>query len=294
VLTSLVVSVVFLILVNAIALSRLKGTGVGAASLYSLAGIFLALYIMMLWHAVPVVLPLNALLVAIFGGTCYGLKVRPRWFVVSSLGATAAAYAIAFLPELWEWERLKKDYPLESLAGRLAYEDGARTAPPSFPDETDRLVSLETQLEQREGKQRVQSLELLHAGAVRQFIASPGFGVGRRIVLPGPFRLERDLKKRQPSEMPPIPQPAPPSPPPDLSSAAVQVASQPGFQTAHDDNTVDFLNPRRFGYVRDREHVAGFLPHQFDDSPRPPERWQVKRLELVGLLKYDEPVVTCR
>src|SRR5262249_8974349 len=54
---------------------------------------------------------------------------------------------------------------------------------------------------------------------------------------------------------------------------------------------------RGFGYVKDRDHVAGFQAHQFSkvpkfrEVPRPPERWEVRRLDLVGLLLHSEPVV---
>jgi hypothetical protein len=43
-------------------------------------------------------------------------------------------------------------------------------------------------------------------------------------------------------------------------------------------------------YVRDRDHVAGFRPHQFRRLPDAPKRWQVERLELISLLKHDRPV----
>jgi hypothetical protein len=60
---------------------------------------------------------------------------------------------------------------------------------------------------------------------------------------------------------------------------------------------IDFANPKGFGYVRDRDHVAGFQSHRFGAMPqmddRVPEnkRWRIERLELVSLLTHDEPVV---
>jgi hypothetical protein len=286
---SLVVSAVFLAIVNGIAFSN-REKGVGRASLWSLAGIV----------ALPIcanlLLPLIALLTAVVGGVCWAVKARPRWFLASSLGATVAAYAILALPDLWAWDRLKKDYPLESLAQRLAYEDRPRTAPAPADDASDspaaaRLAHLEERVKKEESQFsssiRTQSLERLHAGVVQQFIDSPGFGEGRMMALrPAPFRLEH----KRPEESP-IPQPTPAYSPADLAPAPLLPTSEFDFLTAHEDNTIDFLNPGGFGYIQDREHVAGFRPHQFRNPPQAPQRWRVGRLELVGLLKYAEPAV---
>jgi hypothetical protein len=47
-----------------------------------------------------------------------------------------------------------------------------------------------------------------------------------------------------------------------------------------------------FGYVKDKQHVAGFQAHQFHELPTLEEkRWQLRHLELVSLLKFDEPAV---
>lgn len=65
----------------------------------------------------------------------------------------------------------------------------------------------------------------------------------------------------------------------------------------------EFLDHRKFGHVVDRDHVAGFAPHAFGRLPELPnrrlesklsypiDRWAIGRLELVSLLKFDEPAV---
>src|SRR5207249_363954 len=59
----------------------------------------------------------------------------------------------------------------------------------------------------------------------------------------------------------------------------------------------DFVNPKGFGYIQDRAHVKGFQAHQFRSVPELPapkeatRRWRVRRLELVSLLKHNEPAV---
>jgi hypothetical protein len=285
---SLAISALFLLFVNAVAYSG-KGTGAGRATACSVVGAFLLSCISTL------ALPLNALAVAVTGAVCWWTKARPRWFLVSSLSATVAVYVLITVLTLRAWDRLKKDYPMASLASRLGYEDRNHILTPAVGERSSpaakHLVALETRLEQetsRYGRDfRTRSLERLHDGVVEQFIDSPGFGVGRMIARPNPFYLERE--RQGPEE--PIPQLIPSIQPIDLTPAPVRVASGTDLQTVHDDNTLDFLNPLGFGYIRDREHVAGFRPHQFRESPRAPRWRRVNRLELVGLLKHEEPVV---
>ena len=287
------ISAVFLVVANAVAFAYKGAGGVGRASLCGVAGV-----VGFALCAGPVVLPLNALLVAAVGAVCWRLQARRRWFLASSVFATVVAYVLIVLPELWAWDQLKPDYPLESLAGRLAFENRTPSTPTPRSTEAlssstaERLTTLESRMWQAEQNYdsfvRTRSLELLHAGMVRQFIDSPGFGVGRMMGRTNPFRLRRE---RQTGPLPPTPQPTPPYTPADLAPAPVQVAPGFDFLMAHDDNTLDFLNPVDFGYIRDRDHVAGFRPHQFHDNPKAPPRWRVTRLELVGLLKYDEPEV---
>ncbi len=59
----------------------------------------------------------------------------------------------------------------------------------------------------------------------------------------------------------------------------------------------DFLDRERIGYVKDRDHVAGFQSHRFTKMPEPsvppnepPSSWKVVRVELVSLLKHETPV----
>ena len=55
---------------------------------------------------------------------------------------------------------------------------------------------------------------------------------------------------------------------------------------------MNFANLAGWGYVQDREHVAGFESHRFEDVPVGPDtQWQTIRVELVSLLKHDQPMV---
>src|SRR5262249_32148079 len=117
-------------------------------------------------------------------------------------------------------------------------------------------------------------------------IDSQGFGVGRMIIRPAPDEVE-------------LPEPEPISLPvyPDTSTVRAddeelrfrKTALQP--QDLHEDSLLSFFNPKGLGYVRDLDHVVGFQPHAFARAPRLGRKWWIDRLELVSLLKHEEPGV---
>jgi hypothetical protein len=90
-----------------------------------------------------------------------------------------------------------------------------------------------------------------------------------------------------------VPQPSPADAPvPDYASTA----SPPPMESLaafHRDAGSDFLDPERFGYVKDREHVAGFEPHAFRNMPAldrtAAQEWSLERVELVSLRKPGGP-----
>ena len=48
---------------------------------------------------------------------------------------------------------------------------------------------------------------------------------------------------------------------------------------------MDFVYPNGWGYVKDRQHVAGFRSHQFSKVPEPSGNIQVASVELIGWLR---------
>jgi hypothetical protein len=135
---------------------------------------------------------------------------------------------------------------------------------------------------------RTAMLRRLHEDTTREFVLSPGFGVGR-MIRPSPWHLKAD-ERRDPG---PIPQPGPPatSPVPTVEGGPnPYAATDGGFYQLHRNGLLDFADPVRFGYVKDRGHVAGFRPHAFGSVPGPADRWELRTLDLVGLLLHEEPV----
>ncbi|MBL8793581.1 MAG: hypothetical protein JNM56_06740 [Planctomycetia bacterium] len=211
-------------------------------------------------------------------------------------------------------EDLRRRHPYESLGQRLAYEtERIRQEPklasaPRLADDTAKqLDELERQqAAQLQRERRVELLRLLHANEVEQFIARSGFGLER---VPNPKPRGLDLTPVEPIPLATV------SPltaedmgvatvlPKTAVAGASRMPSVEQLDALHRGGLMSFLNPNLFGHVKEHGQVAGFEPHQFRAALRPEaylqepaktaggERWQLKRLELVGLLKHDQPAV---
>jgi hypothetical protein len=266
-------------------------------------------------------LSLNALLVMLAGFVCAGLKTSVKSFVVWAVAVTALSYSVGSGISFLTWrelQELRDRYPYESLTDRLAYE--------VRPSEARAVVQLNAGTSADGGKHenvtlrridpdemlgrwdlsdrfRGPALERLHEHFVEEFIASPGFGIARRFDRPTKYIIE--IRQIAPI---PLPEPdvrelsasAETSEIVHLPQAGTENAGHPAaekLEEMHAFSVIDFVNARGFGFVRDRDHVAGFQEHQFREMPtvtcdnRERSRWQITRLELVSLLKYDEPAV---
>lgn len=228
------------------------------------------------------------------------------------MAATLAVYGVTAGKEFYEDAHLRQQYPLESVASRLAYESqpSPHVHQSNTPPADHQVEFLEdtidhwkphwrsSHLEMRGDMARVEGLRVIHASYVEQFISSQGFGVGRmRVSSPqGSLRHEK---------------PDPPVPLPDrLYEDPLEIEEElrlprpadpgPGIgyplQSFHRDSFLNFVFVAGFGYVADRDHVAGFRPHQFRSPPKPIApvgscvTWRVRGLDLISLLKHVEPV----
>jgi hypothetical protein len=208
---------------------------------------------------------------------------RPAVVPLSVL-AVLVAYGVvgtSVVREQEKVEELRARYPLESLEARLP-----RPVPPSEGGDPRRLLRLEEAVEKQAATGRMYELRALHDAEVHRFVNSPGFGVmrlsrgvpsGRELAGEGRadapeqgdyFRLAPKGDEKLPDR-------------PDESALG----------RLHEAGFLDFVNPRGFGYVKSRREVAGFRPHGFSKTPDPAGEWAVASLELVGLLRHDEPVV---
>jgi hypothetical protein len=220
---------------------------------------------------------------------------------------------------------LREKYHFQALDERLAYEEGkANNVPVVLTPETlkrlteaeDYTAYVETEngigaqmFERVTAKRRRESLKLLHSAEVEEFIKREGFGEMRRppptsrryLDLASPtFRLARVSYPDSALEG---------DPQTTLSEKGFGLVGdnrQPSRRSLlglHDWSDFSFLAPESFGLVESRGRVAGFDPHKFrrdpsawlrpvlPQDPPPPDRWVLRRLELVSLLKHDRPQV---
>jgi hypothetical protein len=298
----LIATVVLLAVTNVVAYRRTK-VGLSLVITGSLIGALIGC----IWPAFG----LQAIGTLVAALVCLPLKPRRLGFLVPSLVATLGAYSVLSVfafRDVSEWVKLRDQYPLESLEQRLAYEKVATRHPARYRDETrysaereherdKRLESLETQLKgDIWALRRTRSLEHLHSSYVNLFINSEGFGYIRMMTAPSRYslathgpkdpELQPDSASFSETELNLPASPAYADPPKsDLNRTALL--------TMHDNNDVDFVNTLGIGYFRDLRHVAGFEPHQFQKAApfNTPEHWKLQRIELVSLLKHEEPGV---
>lgn len=183
-------------------------------------------------------------------------------------------------------------FPLLSLAPRLDYETRAQVTHPKEPFASEVAAGM-TEQDQRldSWNERTTILRLFHAGAHRRFDETEGFGETRM----GDLTPDKLV-------LPAEPDPLPTEPPDTLRygplAGPADLPDAKRMQGAHIEARDSFLLPTAFGYVKDREHVAGFASHAFRrpleprvESPRGTVAWNLTRLQLVSLLKHETPRV---
>jgi hypothetical protein len=277
---ALAMSSVLVVLTNLVAR---RSTGLGFACLT--AG--LALLPILFCLQSPLLL-VNDVLLLLAGLACMIAGAGPKAFLRSSIGVTSATYVLfgVFLAyRLSQSDPLEERYPYESVQARLAYErpiDGH----PRFSEES--LTSLEDQVRDNESTRRTQALKEIHRTYVWKFVNSEGFGVGR-VVGPGYFARIDD------AESIPLAHSVPDYVTATRGSVEPTDPSWSALNRLHGNSFLDFANASGFGYVKDREHVAGFQTHHFRQLPEVEStkrsRWRVQNLELVSILKFSEPAV---
>ncbi|HEY4262570.1 MAG TPA: hypothetical protein VGM98_20585 [Schlesneria sp.] len=248
-------------------------------------------------------------------------RVPKVLYVVVAVGSYIFILGIV-LPQLLEYSRLRKEYPFVSLEQRLSqlnrYSDVA-SSPIAAP--ISRLSDeVEHRLREAEADERYTMrsglLKKLHEFATDDFTLAQGFGQIRMIM---PRRERIQLPELMPIPFESCPERSPFLPDGSATdqgeAASIQVPlSFKTLEALHLDGFDDFSSRSRLGYIRDRNHVVGFVPHRFSQmpgtdrirmsswterpqpaipAPREETRidWAIVMLELVGLLRHPAPVV---
>ncbi len=277
--------------------------------IFLLLTIFIALRAGSGWVCVPALLlafvafghpaaMIHCLLTAIAAVVCAALKVKRGVMVGTAISMMAVAYGYTWLQvglRLQAAEELRASVPFESIETRLAHE--ASLVFPEGLHHNERLGSdVFTRLanyEEEYGNPWQYRLERLHSRTYNDFIIEDGFGqIRMRFVSPRSIQLpeiatvaqlepwEADCRRDGPET--------------HASGRPVDRFFHPSDEmllTLHDGSHLNFLDPNRFGFVESRERVAGFVTHQFSELPAVEHAdWHIARLDLIGLLKHEEPV----
>jgi hypothetical protein len=216
---------------------------------------------------------------------CGGVGCRTRWISFASVASVLVAYGVIGLSandKEREYARLRSQYPFESMEPRLP-----RPVPASATGDVERLKHVEQAIGDQTNRGREMALARLHSDATQRFARTPGLGVGRmsQFSEPTPWNLQSEPRNEAPAQQDYFPSSM------SLSDSKLPRPTQAAIDSLHEAGFLDFVNPRGFGYVKDRRHVAGFESHGFTRFPEPTGDWKVATVDLVGLLLHDTPVV---
>ena len=194
-----------------------------------------------------------------------GRRFWPLAVVAVALGYTPGV--VIGIVDQREWDRLRARYPLESMAARLPHTPPRPTGPltRAAVGELDAFEG-EVTAAGRDWSNRAVRLERLHAETLTAFVNNPGFGMTRMLRMPTAASLANVRRE----------------PPP------VTTNSLSGLHLA---GVLDYAHPLGFGYVRGRDHAAGFAGHGTTGPPASTPDYAVESVALIGLLVHPTPVV---
>lgn len=227
-----------------------------------------------------------------------------RLYLPLSVVSTVIVYVVLGWPAAERYRetvKLQQQYPFESMEGRLPPRPRAESTPPadakSFAHFEDAVEHFARNERAKAGDgvaagwhtpaSRSDVLRSIHDDAVNDFTNNPGFGVARMSWMrPDPKALDDGGHGGPPVQQPDYA--APFVHPPVLADLPTDDA--PKLHEMHAGGVLDFVNPKGFGFVKDRNRVAGFQPHGMSKVPAA-GRWEVARIELIGLVVRPAPVV---
>lgn len=282
---SLIVSAGVLLLANG--MYRWGGLAAATGLMVMIGGIVL----MMAGCLLPAVVIQVVLLMAV-AGICGGAGARPSSYLKASITTTCGIYLVLAVLVIWpaktRVDGLRKTFPVASMAERMPAPKTELTAIGEAA--LERLASFENVVEGNQqrasfwGGGREAALRHLHTDTTAFFVNSPGFGVMR---VP---RMTLESIDRVPDDPGLIRQPGERETSTGGSGDGPLVGSDDRGLDLHRQSLEDFLNPRSFGYLRDRSHSVGFLSHRFSEAPPAPKSYRLQTLDLVGLVKHEQPV----
>lgn len=194
--------------------------------------------------------------------------------------------------------------PQESLADRLAYEKPKSPIPetiassPLSQQVSERLAGFRNRID-RAGAMRYEMLGQIHAANVDEFVIAQGFGFSRMGYEPPIIPAVRPL----PDEELELSAEVPEESFVQIDGQTIRVEPRPSphpiaqseLLSWHDNSQYDFLSVDKSGLPLGNQRAIGFQSHYFNEPQKrfstSRGEWKLARLELVSLLKFDEPRV---
>ena len=216
-----------------------------------------------------------------------------RLYLPLSCVATLVIYALLLVPFIEkrkETVQLRQEYPYESFEERMPSRPKFESAKPNDLDRLSKLEeAIDSETAERYRSSRSASLRHLHERSVDDFVNSAGFGVGRM----GGMLTHSDAEslKHDPREA--VAQPDylnPYIPPAGNLLEPVPTWDAGKMSRFHEEGIVDFLNPKGFGYFKNRREVAGFQNHGMSKAQVAPAPWLAAKIELIGVVIHEKPV----
>ena len=201
----------------------------------------------------------------------------------------------------------RNEHPMEDISTRLSFEH--RNDESESVEESDQKLATNVEARLKASEVAIQAspnygnriveLKRIHSDEFERFVRRAGFGAirmqpaGLRIETPElpTINLARAIVEEKDPDWSWILYDG-------RSPAATKLATASDFSELHFASENDFLNPNMFGFVAKAQpeevHAAGFEPHAFHDGlavekTAELESLQLKKLELISLLKFDKP-----
>lgn len=259
------------------------------AALLAIAPVFLGCFF-------PCVFFQAVMLVALACADALGDFKARTYFTAACVG-TGLVYAVVGFVQWHALGTLQQQYPFESMESRLLDVRPTSIAMQGVAARNDVNI-LEGMLEEHLtmssagwGGGREAHLERLHEHTVQCFVNSPGFGVARAPGLTvSEDVLQRGTKEESARPVQPQPRGSEALSPGD-PGVPCPSADQPDWEGFHRSCYMDFVYAEGFGLFKDRQHVAGFRPHQFRTAPERNADWRkLLSVDLVGLVMHEKPV----
>ncbi len=226
------------------------------------------------------------------------------WFTARRYPSLCAAYCLLMVAAIYGWRAWTVIDDVAQLRQHFVETSMEDRAPPTKQEyaagilsdqSSNRLGALKQQIQDRVGEHTrmagltPERIEQLHNNTVEEFINSPGFGFAR--MQNNPNRIAQYVHRGQKRDSVPF---GDATDDPPLSAASTQpgepLAISDTLDGMHTEVVLDFVNPLGFGLLLDRKRVIGFGSHGFSETPKA-RGWQVRTVELVGLMKHEQPVV---